>query len=301
MEKTFSLKLAEHGSEINEWKANILPCIENVSGNVEDILSYGFTEIYNNALIHAGADSLEIRLDKTASDITVSISDNGIGIFSHLKNQLSLYDESEAAFELLKGKVTTAPEDHTGQGLFFSLRLFDNFRIISKGKILSSHNTDDNSCFKIQSDDESLNKTGTTIEMNISPVSQRKTEDVFGRFTEYDEKEGIQVFTKTVFPLALAEAKVNLISRAQAQRITRGLEKFSDITIDCAGVESTGHSFWDELLRVWHGKHSDSKIRLINLSEKTFKIAQFSIGKRLNDFLEPHTMKGRVKLKPNQA
>ena len=60
------------------------------------------------------------------------------GIFKRIKDKLDLLDERHAILELAKGKLTTDPENHTGEGIFFSSRMFDEYAILS-GEVYFSH------------------------------------------------------------------------------------------------------------------------------------------------------------------
>ena len=61
------------------------------------------------------------------------LHDNGVGIFKKIQTELRLLDERHAILELAKGKLTTDPKRHTGEGIFFSSRMFDQFDILSGG------------------------------------------------------------------------------------------------------------------------------------------------------------------------
>ena len=54
------------------------------------------------------------------------IDDDGEGIFKKIKNALNLLDEKQAVLELAKGKLTTDPSRHTGEGIFFTSRAFND-------------------------------------------------------------------------------------------------------------------------------------------------------------------------------
>ena len=60
-----------------------------------------------------------------------SVSDDGIGIFLKIQQALNLLDTREAILELAKGKLTTAPDHHSGEGIFFTSRVMDAFDIQS--------------------------------------------------------------------------------------------------------------------------------------------------------------------------
>ena len=61
----------------------------------------------------------------------IVVEDNGIGIFKKIENDLSLQDEHQSLLELAKGKFTSNPKEHSGEGIFFSCRACDLFLIHS--------------------------------------------------------------------------------------------------------------------------------------------------------------------------
>ena len=61
----------------------------------------------------------------------MDIEDNGIGIFQKIKRDLGLDYSKQALLELAKGKFTSDPENHSGEGIFFTSRAFDMFYIFS--------------------------------------------------------------------------------------------------------------------------------------------------------------------------
>ena len=61
------------------WRADIAPLLADLPNNVIDLWHYGFTEIFNNAIEHSGGNSVRITLKRTASDLSISIEDNGVG------------------------------------------------------------------------------------------------------------------------------------------------------------------------------------------------------------------------------
>ena len=46
-------------------------------------------------------------------------SDFGIGIFNKIQQGMNLLDERHAVLELTKGKLTTDPARHSGEGIFY--------------------------------------------------------------------------------------------------------------------------------------------------------------------------------------
>ena len=70
----------------------------------------------------------------------VSILDNGIGIFKSIqdfieKEENKQIDIEQAMLELYKGKLTTNPSCHSGEGIFFSSKMLTEFAILSDNTI----------------------------------------------------------------------------------------------------------------------------------------------------------------------
>jgi len=93
---------------------------------------FAFTEMVNNANEHSGGDSVEIGVATTPKS-WFRVVDDGVGVFRHFASRLGLPDEAAAAFELTKGKRTTAPDEHSGEGIFFTSRLVNRFGLEANG------------------------------------------------------------------------------------------------------------------------------------------------------------------------
>lgn len=89
---------------------------KKLAGNVSSIIDYAFTEMLNNAIEHSGSDKIDIVVLRTATDIRFSVADRGVGIFNNIRRKKRLTGTMDAIGELLKGKETTAPEAHSGEG-----------------------------------------------------------------------------------------------------------------------------------------------------------------------------------------
>ena len=120
------------------WRNDVAPKLSGLPDNVRDIWQYGFTEILNNAIDHSSGNTVEIMITRTPIRSDIIIYDDGEGIFTKIQRELNLDDERHAVLELAKGKLTTDPVHHTGEGIFFSSRMFDGFGIDS-GKTSFSH------------------------------------------------------------------------------------------------------------------------------------------------------------------
>ena len=111
-------------TEDQVWKTDISPSLEQMPKNVIDIWHYGFTEMFNNVLDHSEGEKLVVLFEKTAASTEITLIDDGVGIFKKIQSALGLLDERHAVLELAKGKFTTDPERHSGEGIFFTSRMF---------------------------------------------------------------------------------------------------------------------------------------------------------------------------------
>ena len=227
---------------------------------LENICHYGFTEILNNAIDHSEGNEVKITVDRTRDKIKITIADDGEGIFIHVARLLQLTDPRESLLELSKGKLTTDPANHTGQGIFFTSRAFDKFVIFS-GDLVFSHVDGQHNDWLLHDDE---NNHGTYVAMEIALSSDRTLKEVFDKFTGNEDDDF--AFNKTVVPvrLALYEGE-SLVSRSQAKRILNRVEKFSTVILDFAGVQSIGQAFADEVFRVFARAHP--QIKLISVEE----------------------------------
>jgi DNA-binding Lrp family transcriptional regulator len=252
------------------WRKKILPLLAGVSKNVLDIFDYGVTKMVNNAIDHSEGNKLLVVFQRTAMWVSVIILDDGVGIFNKIQNQLGLDDTRHAILELSKGKLTTDPKRHSGEGVFFTSRMFDRFTILS-GKLYFSHtsqaNTFDGTDWLLQ-DVEALLQ-GTSIELKINLNSTRTVKDVFDYYTSADDYG----FDKTIVPVSLARyGNENLISRSQAKRLLARFEKFKEIVLDFQNVDMIGQAFADEVFRVFQNAHPEIKIYPFNTNEQVEKM-----------------------------
>ena len=87
--------------------------------------------MFNNVLSHSNASKVTVKLIEDAMKTYIVVEDNGIGLFKKIKNDLSLQDEHQSLLELAKGKFSSNPKEHSGEGIFFSCRACDLFLIHS--------------------------------------------------------------------------------------------------------------------------------------------------------------------------
>jgi anti-sigma regulatory factor (Ser/Thr protein kinase) len=248
--------LAEHVV----WTQNIAPVLGKLPDNVARIWQYGFTEMFNNVIDHSNASRVSISLEKTAATAALLIHDNGIGIFKKIREALKLADERHAVLELAKGKLTTDPSRHTGEGIFFSSRMFDEFCILS-GEVFFSHEFDKTEDWILKSNRPS--RKGTTVQMKLHNHTARTTKKIFDMFASEDDD---YKFNKTVVPVKLLEyGDANLVSRSQAKRLLTRFDRFKVVVLDFSNVKTIGQAFADEIFRVFARKNPG--IELVALNE----------------------------------
>jgi DNA-binding transcriptional ArsR family regulator len=270
--RTYSLRaLADHTIRVpltrgladdEFWRKEIEPHMAGVSVNVENICHYGFTEMFNNAIDHSAAKYITTGIRRTGAEVEIYVGDDGVGIFRKIRAALGLADERQAVFELTKGKLTTDPANHTGQGIFFSSRMFDRFEIDSHLLRLSHRQGDDGSTLIEATETPAL--FATLVTMSIDPASTRTTKEVFDRFVG---SEGDYSFSTTQIVVALAlYGREQLVSRSQAKRVMSRCENFRHVILDFSNVETIGPAFADEIFRVYANAHPEIEIRWVNCS-----------------------------------
>ncbi len=252
------LKRYEITSSLEEdviWRSDVAPSLQQLPDNVFEIWHYGFTEMFNNVIDHSGGEIVRIRFRKTATTSELLLGDNGIGIFRKIQDGLGLLDERHAILELAKGKLTTDPENHTGEGIFFTSRMFEDFDILSGGTFFM-HRFDDDGDWILESEDS----PGTWVWMKLNNHTARTTKKIFDQYSS-EEEFG---FTKTVVPVRLAQYDDDkLVSRSQAKRLLARVDRFKTVIFDFQGVDSIGQAFADEIFRVFDLKHPE--IELISI------------------------------------
>lgn len=252
------------------WRELIAPAVARLSQNVRDIWHYASTEIINNAIDHSGAMYVHVGVRRNALRTEVSVADDGEGIFLKIQRALELHDTREALLELAKGKLTTAPENHSGEGIFFTSRMVDEFDIVS-GNLNFTHG--ERKLDRIA--EQEATAPGTTVLMRLANDSTRVMKDVFDRFADPED----YTFDRTVVPIRLAQHEgEKLVSRSQAKRVAHRFERFRHVVLDFTGVEEIGQAFADEIFRVFAANHPDIRIVPENTSPEVAKMIRRALA-----------------------
>jgi len=257
--KTFTYQIADSPEEDVVWRMDIKPLLASLPQNVLDIWQWAFTEMFNNAVDHSEGKEIIVEVKKSAVDAEVMIMDNGVGIFRKLQRQFGLSDERQAILELSKGKLTTDPSRHSGQGIFFTSRMVDQFAILS-GETYFAHDIGEEDDWLL----ESTNNSGTSVFLKVDNHTSRTTRKILAQYS-VNNSYG---FNKTVVPVELARYGTDqLVSRSQAKRVLARVDQFAQVLFDFRGVDEIGQAFADEIFRVFAQAHPKISLLPINANK----------------------------------
>lgn len=238
-----------------------LPGYQHLHSLVKKAFEYSFSEMLNNAIEHSNSEDIQIVIKSTPEHTEFAITDSGVGIFTKIQNQWHLNSELEAVRFLLKGKATTSPQNHSGEGIFFTSKTAALFLISSHSHRLRVDNSLPDTF--IEPLDNFL--TGTTVFWRLTGSLATPLDELFKKFQSSPDT---YKFDQTSVLVRLYSLDSSYISRSQARRLLAGLEKFSLITLDFAQVESVGQGFCDEVFRVFSANHPEIRLDYQNVSSE---------------------------------
>lgn len=270
--KLINKNLEEH--RVVDEIENNFSTYNKLSENIKSIFAYAFSEMLNNAIEHSKSDKINISLDIEKNELVFVVDDFGIGVFRNVKQKRKLKDELEAIQDILKGKTTTMPKLHSGEGIFFTSKIADEFILDSYGyQLIVNNKIDDVFVKKTQGQ-----KQGTKVTFKIKRSAVRHLNDVFKEYSSSSDGADYG-FDKTEIRVKLYIDSGVHISRSQARRVLSGLEKFSIIIMDYDQVPMVGQAFADEIYRVFTNKHTKIKIKNENMNEAV----KFMVERAINE------------------
>ncbi len=228
-----------------------------LSEEARTIFHYAFTEMLNNAIDHSRTRFVDVEVHSSPHLATFSVTDRGLGVYENIQKKKGLADEMEALQDLLKGKQTTLPEYHSGEGIFFTSKAADRFILESHRKRLTMNNQ----LPDIFVEDTHF-RNGTRVIFELNPKTKRKLEDVFRQYTKEDYQ-----FQKSRVTVKLFQEGEEYMSRSQAKRLLHSLERFQEVILDFQGVRTIGQGFADEIFRVYPSQHPEIKFVPVNGNE----------------------------------
>ncbi len=243
------------------FRADIRPLLEDLEKNVFSAWQYAFTEMMNNAIEHSRATRIAVLVSKNALKTSIVIADNGIGIFKNIQAFLKEARGEDVPLDecvslLFAGKFTTAEQFHSGEGIFFTSHLMDEFVITSDNMVFSRDNFSDATVTG------PCGPSSTVVSMSLCNQTKKSTKEVFDRFADVEEG-----FIRTHIPIAHMFAYGNPISRSEARRLGAIIAEFKEITLDFTDVEEVGQAFCHELFVVWQHSNPDIVIHVTGACE----------------------------------
>ena len=249
-------------SDIYAYDLYLRGHIKDFEKNVQEIWSYTFSEMINNVMDHSMAENVRVIVNQNYMMTSAMILDDGVGIFRKIQDFFHLDSIDDAICELFKGKLTTDAENHSGEGIFFSSKLMDEFFILSSGKVFASNKYDDSRIV----DMKSSGQEGTCVFMGLSNDSHKTAKEIFDAYADVDGG-----FVKTRIPLKNIFDS-SPVSRSQAKRICNRLDKFEEVIVDFAEISWMGQGFAHQLFVVFAGSHPEIIITPINMNEDVTKM-----------------------------
>lgn len=235
----------------------IVKHLKDKSNNFKNILSYAFTEMVNNAIDHSNGKNLIIEYKENYFKVLLIIYDDGVGIFNRIIKDHNLNNEDEAIFELSKGKLTSDKSKHSGEGIFFTSKIVDNFMIFSGKKMYKGNS--DGEIKEIEGRLLEQEIKGTLILFSINKNTNINTREVFDKFALSGNFDTTQIIIK----LATDDCN-SLVSRSEAKRIMNRVNEFKKVILDFEGIQFVGQGFCDEVFRVFKLNNRDIEIEYIN-------------------------------------
>lgn len=225
-------------------------------GAANRIFAYAFTEMLNNAIEHSHSPTCTVEVTLEPRELHARIRDQGVGVFASVAERHHLAEEESAIGELLKGKATSMPERHAGEGIFFTSKACDRFA-------LRSHRVE--LVFDTRKKDTFVNVRtflkGTEVSLSVSRSTRRKLQDVFDAFApeDFDFR-----FERSLVSVRFYAGEY--VTRSEARRLLARLDQFREVILDFSRVKSMGQGFADEIFRVFAAAHPEVALRRVNVA-----------------------------------
>ncbi|MBI3784398.1 MAG: ATP-binding protein [Deltaproteobacteria bacterium] len=222
-------------------------------------LQYAVSEVLNNAVEHSRGRSVSVDVSfESRGTCVVTVRDDGVGVFRRVCKDFGFTSPQEAILQLEKGKLTSDPARHSGEGLFFTSKAVSLFRIESQGVAWIVDNLVGDSAIGA-----SDTRKGTRVVLTVLRDRTPTLEDVFRSYTDPKSLR----FTRTRTTVKLGAFGTTLISRSEARRITRRFTDFTHAVLDFSGVEIVGQGFCDEVFRVFARQNPQVKIEPLGMND----------------------------------
>jgi len=210
----------------------------------------------NNAIEHSRTKTIDVRVVAEKDGVHFEIVDHGVGAFETVRAKLRLANVREALAEISKGKTTTMPERHSGEGIFFTSKAVSRFELDANGIVWLVDNVRDD--FTVET---STRSRGTRVGFVVPRKPKRTLRQVFDDYTVGDS------FARTRAVVRLFALGTDFVSRSEARRLLAGLDRFREVVFDFAHVTAVGQGFVDEVFRVWRAAHPAIVVSVENTND----------------------------------
>jgi anti-sigma regulatory factor (Ser/Thr protein kinase) len=222
-------------------------------------LAYAASEILNNAIDHSRGRAVVVTVAFEHHGTTViTVWDDGVGVFRRVCEDFGYATPQDAIVQLEKGKLTSDPARHSGEGLFFSSKAVTRFRLESQGIAWVVDNAAHDSGIA-----PSDVRRGTRVQLITVAGHVPHLDDLFRAYTDPDSLR----FVRTRSTIKLAALGNVLLSRSEAKRTVARLADFEHVTLDFSGVEVVGQGFCDEVFRVFARAHPRLTLEPVGMNE----------------------------------
>jgi len=222
-------------------------------------LQYAATEILNNAIEHSGGITVVVEVQFAPHRrIIVSVRDDGVGVFRRVCADFGFESPHDAIVQLEKGKLTSDPARHSGEGLFFSSKAVTRFRLESNhiAWVVDGPASDSGIA-------TSSVARGTLVTLEVERGRTPRLAEVFARYTDAQTLQ----FTRTRATIKLGLLGQALISRSEARRLVERFPEFTHVTLDFSGVDVVGQGFCDEVFRVFARAHPTVQLEPVGMND----------------------------------
>jgi len=233
--------------------------VRPLDGDAQRTVGYAVSEVVNNAIDHSGGRTVEVAIDFGAGAATViTVLDDGVGVFRRVCEDFGFATPHDAIVQLEKGKLTSDPSRHSGEGLFFTSKAVTRFRLESQNVAWVVDNDVRDSGIA-----PSDVRRGTRVTLTVVAGRVPRIEDVFAAYTDPATLQ----FTRTRATIKLATLGKALVSRSEAKRLVARLPDFRSVTLDFSGVDVVGQGFCDEVFRVFAHAHPDVSLEPVGMND----------------------------------
>jgi len=238
-------------------------------------LQYAATEVINNAIEHSRGRRVEVTASFEAEATTVvTVKDDGVGVFRRVCEDFGIDSPHQAVVQIEKGKLTSDPTRHSGEGLFFSSKAVSRFRLESQAVAWIVDNVIGDSAIG-----RSDVRRGTLVTLTVVRGHTPPLKDVFDTYTDPETLR----FSKTRTTVKLGAHGAALMSRSEARRIVERLASFTHAVLDFSGVDVVGQGFCDEVFRVFARDHPEVALDPVGMNDTVAFMVQRARARPLPD------------------